>query len=201
MHKNSWTGVLVFTMCVCGFSTPAAVDGFLITLSNNSYTVPAGKVVILRAYQRASTTGSTYLTITAPGASVSQSWANTALTPEPVFLDSPLKFPQGTKFANANGSVTLYGEICEPQDLFAGLTSRLHQPEVVGNNFQGKVQLSSAAQAGVRIQTSTNLVNWINDDRVAIAATDDRRTFSFVSPKSSDASEQYYRAVVRRRQK
>lgn len=199
MRKNSWTGALVFTMCAWGFTTPAAVDGFVITLANSSYTVPAGKVLVLRAYQKTSTTGAAYLTITAPGASISQSWSGSTITLEPMFLASPLRFPQGTKFANASGSVTLYGDICETQDLYAGLTSRLEQPAVAGGSFQGKVELSAAVQPDVRIQSSTNLSNWRYDNRVIIAATGDRKTLSFVSPKSNAATAQYYRAVVRKR--
>jgi hypothetical protein len=199
---------IILTAVLCmACAANAAVDGFAKTLANvsgaSSYTVPAGKVLILQqvSLPQGGAVSATITINASPGgtATISLPGANT----NGIYrFTTPLFLPAGTVVGAAaigSGSVVgLFGLLVDLADmpLFAGAGSSLQNVSVSTNTLIGEMRLPSTAPVVVRFQSSTNLVDWAFDSSVTVLPGNDKTRLRFSVARNG--ADRYYRALVHR---
>ena len=185
-------------------SSHAVVDGFAKTLTSGSasYTVPAGKVVILQQVQLPSSASGSSSLITIQDASNGQSTAvfvpgaNTNI----YRFATPLHLPAGTVIGGPTGSGNggLYGLLVDVADmyLFVSVSSTITNVQFANNMLTGELRVASTVPVTIRFQSSTDLVNWNYDVAVALRPGTDRTRFAFAAAVQDKG--RFYRAIVRR---
>jgi len=190
---------LSLALALVGFGSTAhaAIQAVFIVM-NGTYTVPAGKVLVLQQLQLPQGAGnaSTITVYTTNGFNISMSLPG-ANTSGLYTFATPLKLPGGVQLFYTPNGVGLFGLLVDPQDLYVGINSTLENLALAGGTFSGNVALSSPARATIKFYASTNLSNWSLDNSVAVQPTTNRTLYAFSTPTDS-FEERYYRALVRR---
>ncbi len=200
MKKNL---CIVFSLLFLNFSSQAAIDGFAMPITASlSYTVPAGKVLILQQVSSGSigqgpwsfgigATNSTGVFL------LSTVYIPSAITNGIYKFPSALKLPSGTTVSmTTSSSIVLYGLIVDVADmsLFTAGISTFSPVSIAQNTLSGELQLPTSDPALIRIQSSTNMVDWVYDSTVRVQAGSSKDKVSFSVPVAGPGH--YYRALV-----
>lgn len=182
----------------------AAIDGFAMPLPalSGSYTVPAGKVVILQQVSTSLTAGSWSFSITAINPNYGVGFSTIINIPSAntnglYKFASPLKLPGGTTINYTSGGVMmLHGLIVDVADmsLFTAAVSTFGPISIAQNTLSGELQLPTSDPAFIRIQSSTNMVDWVYDSSVRVQAGSSKNKVRFTVPAAGPGH--YYRALV-----
>lgn len=200
-------GALAIALC-CPFlggplSLRAAVQPVLFTLfvtpggvpATNSYTVPAGKVLIIQNMRLLY--GSSSLTVLVDSNTVVHvsSADFTSGTPGsvPPFLTLPLKIPAGcTLYATAippstSANIPIFGLVADVSDLYAPLSYHIENPSVKSGLLAFDIKMDSPAPALIQVQTTLELTNgWTNSTSATVARTADPERYSVTVPAVGD---------------
>jgi len=182
----------------------AVVDGFAVVLNSSSatYTVPAGKVLILQQVALPQGAGvSPTLTVigtTGPGGQVTLPGANTNGL---YTFAKPLHLPATVQISGPTGSGTvgLFGLLVDVSDmyLFTSVSSTFTNVNLAGNMLTGELQVSTTQPVNIRFQSSTNLVDWNYDVAVVLHPGADKTLYTFAAAIGGRG--RFYRVLVRRR--
>jgi hypothetical protein len=174
-------------------ASQAAIDGFFYK-GAITYTVPAGKIVVIQqvSYSTSETLANRNITVNSTVVSFPNA-TNGLYT-----LSKALFLPAGSTLLTANSTCVVFGVIIDTSDapLFVGGGSSLGNVTFANNTLTGELQLSSTAATKVIIQSSTNLVDWSCDSSVVLRRGTDKTKVSFAVPASGP--DHFYRGLVRR---
>ncbi len=191
MNRKIFAWTLVFV--AAAWVARAAVEPIVINLSTNSgitYTVPAGKVLVLEnAYS-----GNRFGTNTS-FALISASSTNTIyidnwyrrITP----IQPPLKLPEGWTidlFDPGEQFLLLFGLLVDPGDLYAGIPSQFESVARSGAGIQAGLGLAHPRQPVIRPESSAALVDWTRAMNAVVSGTTSATDYVITTP-AGDATE------------
>lgn len=162
--------ILLATLPLCSFG----IEPVIFKLDDNpkiTYTVPAGKVLLLEHIVSAKSTSYEYInpifTLRTTNSSYTISiYADPNIHPLRglISFDRPLKIPENTEIeASDTGDTdgyTIFGMLAEPTELYANIETQSEGMLCQNGNFSFDVMAASARPGKIKLQGSTDLVDW-----------------------------------------
>jgi hypothetical protein len=195
-----FTSITLVLLCLV-HPAKAVINGFALELYNTgstaTYTVPAGKVLILQQVSLPQGAANPSK-IVVGGADVTIPGANT----NGIYrFQTPIYVPAGSAVSEpyVTTGTGIYGLLVDATDmpLFAGAGASLGSVTIAANTMTGVIQLPTSDPVVVRFQSSTDLVNWAYDSSVLVQPGPDKTKLQFTVPVSGAG--RFYRALVHRR--
>jgi hypothetical protein len=192
--------MMLVTGCVAAAADVVPMNIALDPTYQNSYRVPAGKVLLIHHVFRTDT--NTEVLCEVPSTTNGPVWSFSIVTAGSgthAAFSPPLAIasPNSMLMNPIAGRVAIYGYLVDQTDLYAALGSRISGAEYAANMFNLTIDTFSPRPAIVRFDTSSNLISWQE-----IAGVNIRKAGSaqYEALLSGDMGTGFYRARARARE-